>query len=219
MRALDTLYSVPLALLVFAVPASAQRRVSRAEPGAPTHRFELTPMVGYLMSFSLGSPLGDVDIDDDISYGGVLSVAAGGGRFGELSYGYHGSQARLTNRPGLAPDSILTRLSTHYIQFGGVQEAHAGPTRPYLLGSLGLTVFDPDRAAHGSSTRFALSVGGGLKGFASNGRIGLRAQGRFYFNFIDGSFAAVCGPAGCGGGISGTAQVQFEGSGGVIFAF
>jgi hypothetical protein len=124
----------------------------------------------------------------------------------------------VTLRPYTGISEDLGAMTTHYIQVGGAKEMKDGPVRPFGMGSLGLTIFDPEDTKYDSDTRFSFAMGGGIKLYSKSERIGFRLQGRFIFNFLSGGIAVGCG-SGCAGGVTGTALVQFEPSAGLVIAF
>ena len=186
---------------------------------AQSPRFELTPQVGYMMGWSVSYPLGSVDIKDAISYGGILGIRQGFGNLIELQYTYSSSDVSLKTYTGTGSTDDLGAMATHYIQVGGVRELKEGSVRPFGMGSLGLTIFDPESTTYDSDTRFSFAAGGGIKLYSKSERIGFRLQGRFIFNFLSGGMAMGCGSGGCGGAAAGTALVQFEPSAGLVIAF
>jgi len=198
-----------LALLSLVLPAglAAQR-----DP-----RVELTPHVGYLMSWSVSYPLGNVDVKDNLSYGGSIGVRVRPGKVVELDYNYFDSDVTLR---GLNGTEDLGKMATHYIQIAGNNEfGRGGNVRPYGTGSMGMTIFDPADNQYGTQTRFSFGLGAGVKIMNKTDRVGLRLQGKFMFNFLNGGLAMGCGAYGCAGAATGTAQVQFEPMAGLVIAF
>jgi hypothetical protein len=91
--------------------------------------------------------------------------------------------------------------------------------RPFFLGTLGATVFDPVVEGLDSDTKFSLGFGGGVKFFASD-RIGARVEFRGFSTNTDLSQTGwVCGYYNCFL-VSGTQSIwQGEFRGGLIIAF
>jgi len=180
-------------------------------------RIELTPHVGYLMSWSVTYPRGSVDVKDNLSYGGAIGFRVRPGQVVELDYNYFNSDVTLR---GLEGTQDLGKMAMHYIQIAGNSEfGPGGNVRPYGTGSLGMTIYDPADTQYGTQTRFSFGLGAGVKVMNKTDRFGLRLQGKFMFNFLSGGMAIGCGSAGCGGAVSGTGQVQFEPMAGLIIAF
>jgi hypothetical protein len=180
-------------------------------------RIELTPHVGYLMSWSVSYPLGSVDVKDNFSYGGSIGFRVRPGKVVELDYNYFDSDVTLR---GVSGTEDLGKMATHYVQVAANNEFGYGRNvRPYGTGSLGMTIYDPADTQYGTQTRFSFGLGAGVKVMNKTDRFGLRLQGKFMFNFLSGGMAMGCGTAGCVGGVSGTGQVQFEPMAGLIIAF
>ena len=197
-----------LALLSLVLPAglAAQR-----DP-----RVELTPHVGYLMSWSVSYPL-QRGREGRPQLRWLVGVRVRPGKVVELDYNYFDSDVTLR---GLNGTEDLGKMATHYIQVAGNNEfGHGGNVRPYGTGSMGMTIFDPADNQYGTQTRFSFGLGAGVKIMNKTDRVGLRLQGKFMFNFLNGGLAMGCGAYGCAGAATGTAQVQFEPMAGLVIAF
>jgi hypothetical protein len=203
------------ALLVFSSGAEAQRRSS----GGTDPKFELSPIVGYTMTSSIQFSDERVDLTNGWNLGGTLGIRSFGGRLIEVTYNYLGSDIVGFNRYPVAPDTTYGKMNQHMIQVGGVNEFSDGNVRPFLSGSLGMTIFSPDVVGASDITRFAVSAAIGVKAFNATERIGVRLQSRFWFNFVNSSFGLICGPYGCGGAYSGSGIFQWEPSAGLVIAF
>ena len=176
---------------------------------APARAVELTPMVGYQWGGTLQYPNGDVHINAAMSYGGAIGATVEPGTFVEVGYMYQGS--KLIGRPRTGPDITFLDLGTHYLQLSGIRYLRESRATPYVIGGLGMTVFDPHSSQYGdfdSQTMFSMSLGGGLH-VDMGSRVALRLQSRLLIpiNFASGGLYFGTG----GGGVSvsgGTALPQ-----------
>jgi len=202
-------------------PAAAQRYGEVDEPAFPRGRtIEITPMVGYSLGGAASDSAGDrIELANGISYGGVLSFLVRSRGHVELIY--LRQPTTVNYQPLGGSVSALFPASVNYIQFGGEEEL--GPNErvaPFVMGSVGMTIFDPDTTGIGSETRFSMGVGGGLKAMLGQAaRLGLRLQGRVWLNFFNSGGQVFCGSLGCVATIQGSVITQWDFSGGVIFAF
>jgi hypothetical protein len=158
---------------------------------------------------------GHVSLGDGLSYGGYLDVLTRKGTWVELGYNRHESELRLDN--GFGVSTKVADMAVQYFQLGGLQELKPGPARPFLVGSLGVTWFDPSDNLDGT-TRFSFGAGAGVK-LSPKERFGIRLEGRAWFSFFSDGSAISCGSFGCFGAVSGAAVVQGQFSGGIYFAF
>jgi len=193
--------------------AEAQRPGIR--PAEPTVRFELFPFAGYQFGGGLNVTGGHVSLGDGLSYGGYLDVLTRKGTWVELGYNRHESELRLDN--GFGVSTKVADMAVQYFQLGALQELKPGPARPFLVGSLGVTWFDPSDNLDGT-TRFSFGAGAGVK-FSPQERFGIRLEGRAWFSLFPDGGALSCGPFGCFVAVGGTALVQGQFSGGIFFAF
>jgi opacity protein-like surface antigen len=167
---------------------------------APARAVELTPMVGYQWGGTLDYPSGSVHIDAAMSYGGSIGAMVQPGTFVEIGYMYQGS--KLIGQPRTGPDFTFFDLGTHYLQLSGLRYLRESRVTPYIIGGMGMTVFDPLSSQYGdfdSQTLFSMSLGGGLH-VDMGPRVALRLQSRLLIpiNWASGGLYFGTG----GGGIS-----------------
>ena len=186
----------------------------RTAPG----KVELTALGGYQFGGGIGTGVGDLHLDGNPHYGGILGFRVRPDGLVELSYNYLGSTMSLVDRP-LEPDTTLGEIGVHQIQIGGAVEKLGGPVLPFGMGHLGVTIFSPTGGAQDSETRFSAALGGGVKVPFSSGRMGLRLQGRVWFALFgsDGGFWCSL-PGACAVTVTGTALVQGEVSAGLYLS-
>lgn len=101
----------------------------------------------------------------------------------------------------------------------GIQEEKGeGPVRWIGTAFIGATRLVPRSESLGSDLRFAAGVDLGFKYFVSR-RLGLRAQARGFYTFVEADTDALCLNGTCVFAFSGSGMAQGEVSGGVVLAF
>jgi hypothetical protein len=101
----------------------------------------------------------------------------------------------------------------------GIQEEKGeGPVRWIGTAFIGATRLAPRAPSLGSDLRFAAGLELGVKYFVSN-RLGLRAQARGFYTFVDADADALCLNGTCVFAFSGSGMAQGEVSGGILLAF
>jgi outer membrane protein W len=167
---------VVAALAVFAVALTA--RPAAAQEG----RFELTPMIGYRI-------MSDITDTDTASYAklefsnpATFGLAAGWNlrrdTAVELYYNYASSDVTAVPRSGLVQQRTFN-VKVHDILVNGLYMFNTGNDkfRPFMELGLGAAIVAPDNNLE-SLTRFAFSLGGGIKYYTSD-RIGFRGEVRW----------------------------------------
>jgi hypothetical protein len=177
---------------------------------------EIAPFGGYRFGGDLyeeiaGTPL---DIDGAPSFGATLDVFVDRGR--SVSFLFSRQQTRVDVRDPWASSARRITLSIDHWQLGGTQEFGAGPVRPFMTGTLGLTRFG---SAYEAEVRFSLAGGGGVKLMPSR-HLGVRLDGRVYAVFVDGDTAgSICAPGVCVIGVDVSVVWQAEFTAGLVLAF
>ena len=208
-------------LLIVAILFSAT--VLTAQDAAPTTKstkVSLTPMVGWQFGGRAQFYEGDLKIEDNVNFGGLLAVKVGYGTSFEISYSWMGTSAYFKSYVPYLSNRTMD-LDVHYIQIGGVKDFKEGPITPFGLLSLGLTGFVPEKfdTAVSSEWLFSVALGAGMKIMLSD-RIGIRLQGRLLMPMNFGGFGFYAGTGGSGGTVYTTVPiVQGDLSAGLIFAF
>jgi opacity protein-like surface antigen len=121
--------------------------------------FEFTPFVGYMAGGEFEDPTDDSDRDLDAgtSYGIFIDAAAEWWRHYEMLY-----LRQATEVDGFEPFD----MDVEYLQFGGtVMYPDTEVTRviPYIGMTVGAARFSPDQAGLDDETKFAFTLGGGLR--------------------------------------------------------
>jgi hypothetical protein len=189
-------------------------------PAAAETKYELTPFVGYraggeFEDFLLGT---DLEINQSSSYGLILDIPLGGGSQLEILWS---RQSTELDAGGPLVSQPLFDIDIDYLHVGGVYNwgYEEDKIRPFLLGTLGVTILSPEPSSLDSETNFSAGFGGGVKVFASD-HIGFRFEGRGYLTFLDSTGSGVfCGPSGCLVAVSSDVLGQFEGRAGLIITF
>ena len=182
---------------------------------------EITPMVGYQFGGKVNFIQGDLKVQDNMNYGGIISYSPIPMTTFEFSYSRMSTTAEW--RPFAFYESDFPAdqfdLSIGYFQFAGLRMFKDGPVQPFGLFSLGWTHFNPDNEIN-SSSRFSIALGGGVKLFF-NDVVGIRLQGRLlmpmYFNGVGGYVGIGPGGPSTGLGVSTSVPIlQGDLSGGLI---
>lgn len=191
--------------------ASAQKSQSK---------FEITPTAGFRFggnfetdSCCLFDP--DLQVDDGSSLGVTLDVAVTRHFQVELLFGRQ--DTTLVDNHGFGGDEPLFDLDLDYYHAGVLYQWLPGQIRPYVVGTLGATLFDPAPSDLDNEYRFSVSVGGGVKIMATE-NFGVRLEGRFYSTVIE-ARDEFCDFGGCYTSDNGQYLYQGEVRAGLIFAF
>jgi len=146
---------------------------------------EFTPLYGY--TFSGG--LKDVDtgeefkIDDADYYGGMLDIRLS--EMTQLEFFFSRQETELKSDEGLFTGQTLFDLDVDYYHVGGTYLILDGPWQPFVVGTLGATLLNPDAPGTDSLTKFSFSLGGGVR-YLPTKYLGLYLAGRGFLTFIGG---------------------------------
>lgn len=179
--------------------------------------FQITPFFGYRLGgdFKDAETEEEIEFGDDASYGIILNVDYEENTELEFLYGYQGTELKPVD---LFTGESFIGLGVHYLHLGGTYFWDYDWAKPFVASTIGVTILDPHPGGLDSEVRFSLSIGGGVKLFASD-HFGLRLEGRGFGTFFDGGGAVFCGEGGCTAIIESEVLVQFEFMAGLIFAF
>ena len=223
--------TVPIAfvLLLIAglVPSAALSQWSTDPPPPPSHeltaaethphRFAITPIAGYQFGGGFSGEEGEINIPAGFMYGAALDVWVRPEAQAEFMYTRQETSFEF-DPAGVAPGIDLGDLTIHEFQLGGTTDLGAGHIRPYALGTLGVTWFEPANSAYDGETRFSSTLGAGLRAPVSE-RIGFRVEGRWIINFFNSSGSIFCSDGGCLVNFSGDFVSQGSLSGGLSIGF
>lgn len=184
---------------------------------------EITPMAGYRFGGSMDLENGrSIDFRDGSSAAVAIDMDYHRGIHfrdqpdTQLELFWSHKESELGDRSSL--DSI--DLDIDYIHIGGtaLYPQKELPFVPFVVGGMGVTIFNPERGDLDSETRFSLSLGGGVRYFLFE-HIGLRAEGRGYVTLFPDNSALFCTNGNCKVYMDGDTVVQFEGLAGIIVRF
>ncbi|UCF39728.1 MAG: hypothetical protein JSW43_08225 [Gemmatimonadota bacterium] len=182
-------------------------------------RGDVSAIVGYQWGGGLTTLEGRIELEPSISYGAEIDIVARPEGEIVILYNRQDTDLKLVGG-GAVADSTLFGVAVNYFQVGGSGVAPlAGPAKPFVALTLGMTWFDPKRSGVSSEWRFSGSLGGGVK-VSPTPRIGIRAQARWWFNILTANSQWWCGlPGGCYVSTAGTVVSQGEVSGGLMVNF
>lgn len=153
--------------------------------------FEITPFVGYRVggeSFVYDDYSSQsVDIDSSANFGLMFDIPVIAGLRVELLGDYQSTDFSSYRYYGHGGPIDLGGIDVTYFQAGILYQWLDGrPVRPYVVHTLGLAHLDPELG--GSTDRFSLSLGGGVKIFPTE-HVGFRFEGRgFWADTADTSY-------------------------------
>ena len=182
-------------------------------------KVSITPLVGWQFGGSVRFINADLNIDDNVNYGGVLSVKVSYETFVEVSYSLMPTSASIRSYTPLLENQTFD-LDVHYILIGGLREFTDTKVRPFGKFSIGAAGFVPKDLPGGSSSwAFAISLGAGAK-YMITPHIGLRLQGRLLMPLSFNGFGIYAGTGGVGGAAYSTVNIlQGDFQFGLIIAF
>lgn len=181
-------------------------------------QFEITPFMGYFLSGNLKTLDGDLIIDHDFNFGGVLDIRVSDDLFIELLYNRTNTDVRF-KQEYFDTVKYLFDMSIEYFQAGAHVETETGNFRPFAAFTLGATYFDPKDDNFNSELEFSFTAGGGIKYyFMSN--LAIRLQWRFLIPIYFSDVSIFCSDGYCGLFITGgTYLLQYDLTAGLAFSF
>lgn len=120
--------------------------------------------IGIFSGFSSGGDFQDavtgdaLDLKEGASGGVVMRIRQTSRTFVEIFYSEQSTHLRSS---GLFTGNPLFDMKVRYAQIGGVYEIDDTFNRPYIMGGLGVTRFEPKGESLEPETRFSMSLGGG----------------------------------------------------------
>jgi opacity protein-like surface antigen len=169
----------------------------------PPKRFEITPFGSYQWGGSFDTQgfsnilAGEIHEQASFSWGGILSFLAAGNSAVELYYLRQDTDVEFEPNGGQKRE-VGTGFSNNYIQLGVRQGLpRTEGISPFITASMGINVLDAKDSD--SSTRFAWSLGGGLKYMVpDNPRLGFRLDVKWMVTPVpSGTYGTWCDYWGC----------------------
>lgn len=165
---------VGLALAAAAAPTMAQDRGR----GQDYPEFEITPFYGYMAGGEFESPVTntDRDLDENNDFGVIFNAAVDEWRHYELLFATQSTEI---------DGSVPIDLDVQYLQIGGtVANPDAERVIPYFGITVGAARFSPDQTGLDDETKFAFTVGTGVK-VPITDHIGVRFDARAFVSLLD----------------------------------
>ena len=189
--------------------------VTGAAAPVAAQKHELTVLAGLHIGGQFEYPsTGDYRAaDEGLSLGLVLGFPLGNDRTLEVVWTHQ--QVHVPAPPDQGVDVDL-RLDT--VGVGGTYEWGENKVRPFVSGTVGLTLLSPDAAGYDLELLLSGTLGGGVK-VPISPRGWVRLEGRGIAMLATSSAAGVCGGGACVLGFSGAGIGQFELLAGLGFSF
>ena len=184
---------------------------------ASAETFRLSLLGGYAFGGELYDPSTrqSTNISEGVTYGFALDIPLRPGSYLEILWRRHESGIDT----GFNIDSQLFDMNIDLYQIGGIYEFESGVTRPYLLGTLGVTSFSPEPSNISTETKFSMVLGGGVTIMPTE-HLGVRFEGKGIATFVGSSGGGFwCGAGGCWAWASSEVLWQAEATGGLVFSF
>jgi opacity protein-like surface antigen len=180
--------------------------------------FEITPFAGYTWGgqFSDSVTGTTLEVDETANYGVMVDINQDEQSQIELYFSRQATQLKADQ--GLFTGDPLFDLDIEYYHLGGTYGTGSEKVRPFLVGTFGVTHMVPQGPGLDALTKFSLSLGGGVKLFATD-RVGLRLEGRWFGTLFNGSGSAFCTSGTCAINVQGDLFSQFVANAGLIIAF
>jgi opacity protein-like surface antigen len=180
---------------------------------------EISPSWGWQMAGRVNLVQGVLDFSDNENFGIDIAVPTFSDVKVVLGYTYFNTNATFRAYNGFPIENGTANVDQHLIQLGGQRELDLPNDAivPYGLGTLGVGWTQSNSPGWTDVTRFAVTLGGGVKFFVSD-RIGLRFQGRFILPINFAGVGYTIGTGGSGLSVVGVVPIlQGDLAGAVIF--
>jgi len=155
-----------------------------------------------------------LEIKETVSNGVSVDWSHSNNTMYEVVYSHQETQ--LLN--GNASSDVLIDLNIDYLHIGGTYLWPGDKVRPYLVGTLGLTHFNPTQGGYNSKTRGSLGIGFGSQVKLTE-RLGLLFEARGYATIFNSGSVTFCGNSGCKIFISSDTLWQTEIKAGLTYKF
>jgi hypothetical protein len=180
---------------------------------------EVTPFGGYVFGGTLNGDYGEVYINDNAQYGGMISIAVSRVVDVDLIYNRSDTKADVSyySYGGSVKPSLDVPLSINYMQVGFTKNFRVNPTvSPFVGFNLGACLWAP-KENYSDAWFFSMGMNAGAKIYFAK-RLGLRLQAQGYIPVQGTGFYMFAGTGGASGGVSVYSTLfQFGFTGGLIF--
>jgi hypothetical protein len=182
---------------------------------AAAQKHELTVLAGLHLGGQFEDPASGAyrPADEGLTLGLILGFPLGNDRTLEVVWTHE-----FVHVPAAPDEGVDVDLSLDTIGVGGTYEWGDGKLRPFVSGTVGLTLLSPDVSGYDLELLLSGTLGGGVK-VPFSPRAWLRLEGRGVGMLATGSAAGVCGGGACVLGFSGAGIGQLEFLAGLGFSF
>jgi len=191
-----------------------------AEETQSRPRTEITPFVGWRFGGSLEEETtgASIEFEDAKSFGLVIDYTIEPDKQVEIYISRQYTSLEGFDTDELNGESFKKDLTVDYYHIGGVYLISGDKLRPFVSGTIGLTVFNPDDPDLSSETKASLALGTGVKYYASK-HLGLRLEGRGIFTLIGSDTAVFSKNGNMSIHVNGSGIAQGEVNAGLMFMF
>jgi hypothetical protein len=182
---------------------------------------EVTPFGGYVFPGTMYSDNGEVYLNGNAQYGGIISIGVSRVVDVDLLYNRSDTKADLSSYYTLLGYDSQVPLSINYMHVGFTKNFRVNPMiSPFIGFNLGACLFYPKEdngVKYQDAWFFSMGMNGGAKVYFSK-RVGLRLQAQLLMPVQGSGFSMFVGTGGASGGVSVySTLVQFGFTGGLIF--
>lgn len=205
---MKSIYWILPVLMLTAGHVSAQQQ--------PPTQFSVTPFVGYRGggSFTDATTGAKLKLDDAQTYGLAVDINVTQETEVELLWSRQRSKLK-ADAPVTVP---LFDMHVDYFHIGGTYLFSTEGVQPFLVATIGVTRFDPQRSNFESDTKFSFGIGGGVRVPISR-HFGFRFEGRAYGTVLSNDSDVLCVNSSCLIHADGTLLWQYEANAGVYLSF
>jgi len=178
---------------------------------------EITPFGGYVFPGTMNVTDGDLYINGNAQYGGMISIGVSRVMDVDLIYNRIDTKADLSSYYTLQGYEPQIPISINYMHIGFTKNFRVNPqVSPFAGFNLGTCLFYP-KEEYQAAWFFSVGMSAGAKIYFSK-RVGLRLQAQALLPVQGSGFSFFVGTGGSGGGVSVySTLVQFGFTGGLIF--
>ena len=168
--------------------------------------FELTVLGGLRMGgeFEDPSTAESLWLDASPSFGLAVGFPLDADRTLEVVWTHQEGRVGGTSNEGGPVDLDLDTVGV-----GGTYEWSRGMWRPFVSGTLGVTILSPEQAGLDREALLTGTLGGGVK-VPVSASVDIRFEGRGMLMLVTGGAAGLCGSGGCVLAFSGSGTAQLE---------